>query len=402
MKPGRSTTYLWFLALTGSAMITGYGMWTGSQRLSDFAGYYTASRMVLSGSGSSLYDDARFVDSMQGFGIPESTFTMYVNPPLLALVMAPVAWMAPSNVKLVWNCINIVLLAIAFELLRRMFSISWSSPVLPFLAALLACTLPILRNLQRGQIYVLLFDILLLIALGYRDRKPFLTAGGLAVMILLKFFGLVFLILFAIERRWKELFLTILFVSAGTAAGLLIFGIEAYESLFTVLLNARNDFGTTGLPCVPALTGSLFSYHPQWNTHPVSDEPMAGMVLNLGILMGMLFYVIKQTTPSLKRFSAFAIIALIFTPLAADHHYILMALPAACLILAVSVKSGEYRSFALVGALLFFVLGWYPQPLVGDLDGWSKLFAFPRLYAAIAMGFVLLKTKAPQIIPQSP
>ena len=76
------------LAVGGFVVVCFVGFRSGTQRQSDFAGYYTAAKIVATtDSISRMYDDHWFVSQMHSYGISESTFIMYVNPPSVAFVM---------------------------------------------------------------------------------------------------------------------------------------------------------------------------------------------------------------------------------------------------------------------------------------------------------------------------
>jgi hypothetical protein len=138
------TRISWAAVLVVGGLLCFYGFWSGAHHMSDFAGYYTAARVLAThDSLSHIYDEHWFVNRMHRYGIPDSTLLMYVNPPPIAFVMTPVAWMKPSDAKTAWNIINVILLFIAFELLRRSFNLPLLAPMTPLIAALLVCTLPL-------------------------------------------------------------------------------------------------------------------------------------------------------------------------------------------------------------------------------------------------------------------
>jgi hypothetical protein len=379
----------WVAVLLGGGFLCLYGFWSGAQHMSDFSGYYTSSRiLVTSDSVSRMYDGKWFVDRMHQYGIPDSTLLMYVNPPQVAVVMTPLVWMKPSSAKIVWNMINIVLLLIAFELLRRLFDLPPRAPSTPLMAALMVCTLPFFRNLQRGQLYVLMLVLLILFVEGYLGNKPFIASLSLAALLLLKFFGWMFLLLFIVERRWKELAVTSLLVFAGFVLGLLIFGVDTYKAYFDVLSGAlrRTDFAFTGLPCVPAFFGALFTFHPQWNWNPVDNIPLVSSLLTMASLT-ILIILTFQRTPrkSFARISAMILLSVLFTPLAADHHYMLLLLPASYFVVKTDLLQSDQSTLLVLAIVLYLVLGWYPLPKASALAGWTKLFAFPRLFASLLL-----------------
>ena len=322
---------------------------------------------------------------------------MYVNPLPTSLIMLPVSGLDPAMAKVVWNCLNVILVLAALELLRRLVGLSWDSTGFPILALVVSGSLPFLRNIQRGQVYVLVLVLFLLFVHGYISRRPFLASLPLAALLLLKYFGWIFLILFVMERRWRELGITVMCVIAGLVLGMLFLGMEAYKASFDALQAAvaHSDFAFTGLPCLPAFFGGLLTFHPLWNPHPVADIQWLAPLLTAVSIVVMTVFTFRSTTSSptdLARIACLAALSVIFTPLAADHHYTLMAFPISVFLFKREISWGSKQVIVLTILLVLLVAGWYPQPAMAALDGWKKVLTFPRLFAAIVLWGVLLVT----------
>jgi hypothetical protein len=373
----------WVLVISASAIITFYGFYLSSNSFSDFAGYYTSTKILLDAdSAAVLYNDEWFVSKMNSFGIPDSTFIMYVNPPPSAFIMIPVAWLQPLPAKIVWNSFNLIFLLTAFYLLLRFNNFSKDSSKLQAMAALFFCTVPFLRNLQRGQIYILLLLFIIVFFQGYLQGNALLSSLSIAILFFLKYFGWMFFILFIIEKRWKEFGLSLLFIGIGFLFTLFIEGIETYQANFNVIIDAfnRKDFSLTGLPCVPAFFGALFTFHPQWNNNPALNISwLSSPFTAVSLLIMFIFSFIKTRRNTPERLSSILILSVIFTPLAADHHYMLLVLPAAYLI---QKDLGDSKNLKMLISILalYLLLGWYPEYKMNLLSGWGKLIAFPRLY----------------------
>jgi hypothetical protein len=390
----------WLAVIAGGILVCIYGFWSGSRKTSDFAGYYTSARILIEAdSVSCMYDGRWFVQKMHRYGIADSTLLMYVNPPLVASVMVPLAWLPPAQAKSVWNAISVVLLMIAFWLLRQILKSSVPAGKLPFIFALLTCTLPFVRNLQRGQVYILLLVVLLLLIRELEHHKPYHASMCLAALLLLKYFGWMFLLVFLVERRWKELGATVLMLVLGSFLSLAIIGADTYRAYLEVLGQAfaQSDFAFTGLPCIPAFFGSLLTYNAQWNPNPIVDIPPMSTLLTMILLVVMVVLTFVRTSErSLARFSAITVLSVVFTPLAADHHYILMVLPAAYVLANTEISKSNLSAVVVLCAVLYILFGWYPGLPMSGFSGWAKLAAFPRLYAAAYLWWVSLRRGKPQ------
>lgn len=385
---------LWITVIGAACIISFYGFHSGSKYFSDFAGYYTSSKILVStDSAAFLYNDEWFVNRMNSFGIPDTTFIMYVNPPPVTFLMIPFVWLNPITAKTVWSVLNLVFIVIAFFLLLKFNKIPIDSLKTTLIAALLTCSLPFLRNLQRGQIYIFLLLFTILFVQGYLQKNSLLSSFSLAVLFLVKYFGWMFFILFIIEKRWKELGLSILFIITGLLITSFVFGIDIYKANFEVILNAMNkkDFSFTGLPCIPALFGSLFTFHTKWNPNPAADIPwLSSLLTGISLFVMLIFSFIKTDKNSGARLSSVLILSVLFTPLAADHHYMLLIFPAVHFVLQKDFILSERIIIITVTVILFFLLGWYPEIKINSLIGWAKLMAFPRLYAALSIWLLII------------
>ena len=386
----------WILVISAGVVFTFYGFYLSSISFSDFAGYYTSTKILSNADSTAvLYDDEWFVSKMHSYGIPDSTFIMYVNPPPSAFIMIPVAWLKPLPAKIVWNSFNLIFLLTAFYLLLKFNNFSKDSSKLQAMAAFFFCTVPFLRNMQRGQIYILLLLFIIVFFQGYLRGNALLSSLSIAILFLLKYFGWMFFILFIIEKRWKELGLSLLFISIGFLFTLFTAGIETYEANFNVIIDAfnRKDFSLTGLPCIPAFFGALFTFHPQWNNNPALNISwLSSLFTAVSLLIMFIFSFIKTRKNTPERLSSILILSVIFTPLAADHHYMLLTVPAAYLIQRDFFVLKNLKILLMI-AVLYLLLGWYPESKMNMLSGWGKLIAFPRLYATLLCWFLFINFK---------
>lgn len=398
--PPSYVRYAWLIVIVGSVSLTIIGFGYSEHRLSDFTGYYTAAKVLAtSDSLARLYDDVWFTNQVKQFGINETTFVMYVNLPTVAFIMLPLQSLDPFTAKLFWNSFTLLMLLPAFVLAKQYFKVPKNSQLSPLLFGLLACTLPFLRSLQRGQVYVLMLVLVLLMMIGYQQQMAWLTGIPLAALLLLKYFGWMFLILFLVERKWKEIGITLLSVAIGIGFTFTIFGVNTYSAHFHQLSAAitNNDFAFTGLPSVQAFFGALFVEHPTWNPSPVANLPWLAQALTaaeLGITLYLFWRRARLPLSPDVRICAILLLSVIFTPLAADHHYILLVPPAFLLMQSLLSQHGfGYTIITLI--LLYILLGWYPNLQIRNFEGWAKIVCFPRLYAGVAVwGLILWKGRS--------
>jgi hypothetical protein len=222
-------------------------------------------------------------------------------------------------------------------------------------------------------------------------------AFALTALFLVKYFGWMFLPLLLVEGRWKELGSTVAVLAAAGLGSILFFGPETYHQHFVRFAAAIDsmDFALTGLPSVPALLGSLFVGHPVWNPVPVAHVPWLAAALTVTTLLAFLLMTLfgartVQPEGDGRRFMCLLILSVVFTPLAADHHFLLVSIPLFFFLRSDVHVGTTGRWPLLVVLMLYLTLGWFPRLPAGEYDGWSKLLCFPRLYGALTAWFVLL------------
>lgn len=147
----------------------------------DFPDFYCASRMLLDGHGSRLYDSAwqyRYQAQYAG-----RIGTLFIHPPFEAILYLSVAWLPLKDAFSLWTCLNLLLLAVASHSLTQVTSPArrWQMPTI------LALTfVPVLLCLIQGQDSIVL---LLLLTLAYVDlrRERNFSAGCWLALGLFKF-----------------------------------------------------------------------------------------------------------------------------------------------------------------------------------------------------------------------
>lgn len=388
------------LSLTSIVVVCLLTFRSPHNRLSDFAGYYTASKLVATGdSVASMYDDQWFIGRMGQFGIIDQKMVFYVNPPAASFVMIPLTGFDPAMAKVVWIGINLGLLLLLLNIAKDLLLFTANSGLAEIFLALLVCSVPFLRNIQRGQIYLFMLLLIVLMWKGYHSQKPWLTGVSLALLLLLKYFGWMFVPLLFLEKRWKELAWTGVACVVGLGISISILGVDTYEHHVERLLTSLRgfDIAGTGLPSLPALFGGLFITHPLWNTSPVTNFPLLAIIciiVSLVLLLGVTYraHLSVAREHQSHGFLAVVVLSVLFTPLAADHHYIQLALPL-FFVATWLLRTGFVRGYLLMfGISCYLILGWIPNFPIEAYSGWFKLLAFRRVYGALILWFLLIST----------
>jgi len=129
---------------------------------------------------------------------------MYLYPPLLADLFAPISWIHPHLAAALWRLCNMTFVIASVFLLARMLRV----PVVGFEFVALALAafsfFPIYESLWDGQITILLLALWMIGIVAYMDRYPVLSAMVFALATAFKVTPILLLPLFLIwkDRRW--------------------------------------------------------------------------------------------------------------------------------------------------------------------------------------------------------
>lgn len=167
----------------------------------DFTSFYVAGAIVHQGRGRSLWD-MKLQQDIERPLRPWAQFLPYFHPPFEALLFAPLASLPYPRAFLVWDGLNLAVLALFFYLLR--FTGYRLTPD-GRLVCLAACFFPIVGNLELGQDSLLMLPIFLLAFLALKQRRE-VAAGVVLGLGMFRFEILLpFLFIFLLRRRWKLL-----------------------------------------------------------------------------------------------------------------------------------------------------------------------------------------------------
>src|SRR5581483_1660708 len=164
--------------------------------------FYCASRMVLSGAGSQLYD----IPAQQRF---QAQYTgrigvLFNHPPFETLFYIPTALFSYNRGYLLWTILSTVILAAGAILLNREAHILPDSGLLIMFFFVFA---PVALNFLQGQDLSVLLLIYVLLYRALRKNQMFLAGCVLAVGLFKPHLVLpCFVILFVARRSWKFVF----------------------------------------------------------------------------------------------------------------------------------------------------------------------------------------------------
>jgi hypothetical protein len=290
----------------------------------DFASFWTASRLALSGHSAQAYDlDVHHAAQTQVFGRDVGYYAFFY-PPVFLLICLPLA-MLPYLASLgVW----LVLTGAAYGAVVRRFAgeaVGWAA-IFAFPAVLVN-----VGHGQNGFLSAALFGggVLLL------DRRPLLAGALLGCLIYKPHLGLVIPVALLAGGRWRAILGAALAVLALCASSVAVFGLEAWRGFLadSPIARAALEQGLVGDAKMQSAFAAVRLLH--------GGLPLAYGVQAL-VMIGACAALVhaQRTAPRAEAEGpAMATAALLASPFLLDYDLILLAIPLAWLT-AKGLKSG--------------------------------------------------------------
>jgi hypothetical protein len=364
-----------------------------------FAAFRTAAELFLNEPHAllNLYDNAWFAEAVHRHGFPHVNDVYNINPPMMGVLVTPLALIPRGVARLVWPAVNVAALAIGVELLRRALDLP-RRLTLP-LVAVLMLTEPVGFHFEKNQIYLILFAWVSAFVLAWTCRAPAWAGASLSLMLTCKTAGAWIFLQRLIRRDW-----TLVGAAVATALVLIVPSLALTGTDVWLVYAARlPDLATSPVRYVPAyqtttsLFGHLLVYDAQWNTAPIANAPALALVLTAMAFLASLVLTIRAepAAGAVKETRALHVAlmsSLVVTnsPFAEEHHYVL-ALPSLVIAwwwLARSERAWPWwAGLAASTAALAAPLP-YESPRL--TDGAMAIFAYPRVFGAYALWAWLL------------
>ena len=359
--------------------------------ITDFPNYYMSARLVHEGYDTSrMYEwiwlqrekDHRSLD-VRVIGLAPIT-------PFSTLAMWPLAGLAPLTAKHVWILTNLMLLVPLGWLLRSMTGLTYRRIALAF-----ALSVPLYRNLEYGQFYVLL--LLLIVAACWSYLRGFRALAGVLVALAAacKIFPILFFVFFLQRRDWRALIWGVATVLTAAGISVAVFGWNVHRTyLHEILPWALHGGGLQPYVTSASISGVLhylFLSEPQWNPHPWHYSPLCYALLlpalqMLAIAPAILVIRSEDSTRSrvLLEWSALLTASLTISTIPASYNFVLMVLPV-CVMAAELLRR---RWYIWLAVLLVVYLGiGFPMPSPHRMMGPAILLYVPRLPLMFALLF---------------
>jgi Glycosyltransferase family 87 len=358
-----------------------------------FMAYYVGGQTLrLDVPAKRLYDDHWFSAQVLEVSHGSVTDVYLANPPSLAVVCLPFAYLNVNAARQLWVALSVVCLAISLGLICAQFR--WMSRPwrVAAMSALLFLAAPTREQTSVGQIYA---SLLLLHVVGWRAYirgKNSLAGIALGLALALKLSGWPIGFLMLAQRRWMAALWAFATATAVSLASLPWVGLAAWRAfLFDAIPRMLRSpaAALTAYQDTTSFWQHLFRYDASLNPQPVFDFPALATVLSLGTMVAACFALVSRPRPASVSFAAAVALTELLSPVAEQYHYVLLLLPLALLWQQVSLsRNTTLAGCALVATLL---IGW-PIDYKSVHPVWAVLHNYPRLIGGWIMFAALLYT----------
>jgi alpha-1,2-mannosyltransferase len=391
---GRSTIVMaGLLGLAAVTFLAGPIQWAAGNVREGFPGYLTASRLAVDGRWSpAVYDDtwfARETLAVTGGRVGE---IYRPNPPVMSLVMLPIAKLDLMTARRAWLALGVVLVVVTWLLLIAAIPALRAPPLALGLLALALAWVPLRTDLLMGQVYVPLLALhaAALLAVGSRRARGHLVAGvALGAAAVAKLAAIPWLVVLLVRGERRTVVAAIATAASLAALTLGFAGREGWSAFATTawhdLTADRPSLAVTAYQSTAGLLRHLLATDATWNPGGLANLPLAARGIGLAVSV----WVIVVTVLVARRGRADLVAALAVTGsvlalnVAQEYTYTLLLVPAAVALgrcaAATRVRPGWTAWLAIAIALIAAPLPYRDAAFDG---GWLALLAYPRLYGA--------------------
>jgi hypothetical protein len=348
----------------------------------DFGAYYVAARALA--NGESPFDAQVATRLARLAGVEHHS--PYIYPPLLALLLRPLAVLPFSAAAAVWFALSAGALLASLWLLRPHVQLPWR--VYGWVCAAVFFLPPVHHTLQHGQITHFL---LLMIVGGAAGGAG--AAAWVGIAAALKVFPVTLASVYALSGRRVALVMMAGSGAIMTLAGALAEPAATVDFMRRVgpELAAERRLAPNN-QSVEAVMARWFEAH--WFVTPIVDAPVVGRLaayLATLAIVGLTLWALLSIRRAhgemvqLRRFSLVLAATLIVSPIVWDHYYVLLLLPVA--VLYRGSEDRTVRALLLSAGVLLLAHRYWPLTFAMK----SPLFMSQGLAGVVLLWIALLK-----------
>lgn len=363
-----------------------------------FASYYTFSKMLFDGDElSSAYNDDLFHSKMAQYGFG-GVKDIANNLPTSVFLFLPIVWLSPVAAKAVWVMLSVILLFLSLLVLFKTIEIKAIGNVGLLLISMTLLLYPVYNIIVLGQVYILLLFLFSISLYGLKNSNIWLTSAPLALILLLKGYGVIPVLFLLLTKRYREFFLSIGFIFVIFLITLPYLHFETWTVYFNAIfvnMGSSPSAASVAYQTVNSLVRHLFTYDAFWSPYPVIVLPnalLSILIAAIGLILIAFFLRRSLQISLLQLFSISVALNVILAPLAEEYHFVLF-IPLIFIAASILLKDLKPHRRNIPFAVILFLIIALPIPYE-DLQHSSfpvYLFAYPKLFAGIALLFLSSK-----------
>lgn len=378
----------------------------------DFANYYTAACLVKKGAplARAYQDFTWFQMEMDRHGIVHQVGGFIPHPPPTAMVFLPLTFFDAVTAKNLWTAFNVLLIIVCIFSLTRLTQLHW----LPVAVIFLGTGFGLINNFLFGQMYLLLTATIVLGLWAHQRGNNVLAGILLALMIPMKYFGILFVAYFAGKRQWRLVFSALATIVAIAGFTALMAGFEPFY-VFVTEVFPRHFRGEIQDPFAilfqswASLFRRLFVYNATLNPAPPLHFPPAFFFLSSVMFWGFMALALwlfvrarfkSQNHQFLFEIGLLPLLFLIVSPSGTTYHFLLLTITTTAFMKTLIDQQRHLPATVL--AILFIVIN-LPHyiKLLPYAQGWLTPLGYSRLWFLLIFGALAWHYFRPLIMLQS-
>jgi hypothetical protein len=394
----RSVAMVLFAAL--AAVLIARGIVPAMSKIdSDFPGYFTAAKIVADGGPvERLYDDAWFQQQMRHYKFNSEAIGKFAPfPPPTAFLLLPLTRMEPLNALRVVTVVSALCLAGSIVLMARILSLTLVESAVFILLSGYA----VINTLRFGQPYIAVSLSCIAGYYAYLKNRPVLAGMCFGLFVPFKYFPVVILIYFALQKNWKVVLGGGFVVSLIALVSVGVLGWKIHETFLSSVLGnhlvgvlSEQDPYTASFQSFDSLFRRLFVYDAALNPRPWFVFPplqMIGVLVVKALIMFSAFATLVKlarsgiATATAPSIGILGILTLLEAPATATYHFVLLWLPVGLLVHHFFCERDRASGYFILGtyALIGFLSYGHTQRFEGR--GGLTVLAYPRLFVLLTM-----------------
>ncbi|PYR99557.1 MAG: hypothetical protein DMG16_17580, partial [Acidobacteria bacterium] len=372
--------------------------------VTDFPNYYVSAWAVRHGEPlTELYNPLWFERAKRRAGIERPAALFNYFPPMNALIMWPLANLAPIAAKRAWTLVNIIALMVVIHLTAKSSGLEW--PAAALIALLAGDALG--NNFTYGQFYIVL-TLLMLSAVVLSERWPLIAGAASAAGTLTKIFPGFLLAYFVIRRQYRAFMWSIAALAVMAALEYAAMGWAPHhtyvqEVLGRTLRGEIQDPYNVHWNTLQAFLRRALVRDDLLNPAPILDAPWLFFflrpLLSISVVAATLYCISrsKRRHVMLEYGAAIAMVSLV-SPSQASYHQFLFY-PAIAGLITLERSWGTQFCWGLLFTIMCSNL---MGATAGYDTGVAMIAAFPRAWIVMILWLVFLLMLDPPLPRMSP